>query len=264
LTATQLLVLIGALAAIRGVFLLRPSLNVRSFWLKLGLLVSLVLIGWYLLQPETLERIPRNAKLAALLVSCLAVLFALPRGTLSETQKKTLLEYMDSIIIAGVTALVLIAYVVRSFYIPSGSMEQTLEVNDMILVNELVYGFPMHYEPARGDIVVFHPPDAAHSEGKDYIKRVIGLPGETIEVTDDEVVKIDGKPLDEPYKFKDDRGIRMDGYGPVKVPEGHVFVMGDNRRNSQDSRVWGPLPKKNIIGKAFVIFYPFQRVRILH
>lgn len=263
MTATQLLVLIGALAAIRGVFLLRPSMQVRSLWLKLGLILSLGVIGWYLLQPETLERVPHNAKLAALIVSSLAVLFALPRGTLSESQKKTLLEYMDSIIIAGVTALVLIAYVVRSFYIPSGSMEKTLEVNDMILVNELVYGFPLRYEPARGDIIVFHPPDAAHSEGKDYIKRVIAVAGETIEVKD-ETVYINGKPLDEPYKHNDKHGIPMDDYPELQIPEGHVFVMGDNRRNSQDSRVWGPLPKKNIIGRAFVIFYPFQRVRILH
>lgn len=262
MTAPQLLILIGILAIIRGIFLLLPYLQVRSAYLKLALVAGWGGAGWYFLHPDVMERVPHPAKLAVLAVAFLAILFAIPGGMLDERQKKTMLEYMDSVIIAGATALVLIAYVIRSFYIPSQSMEDTLLVNDMILVNETVYHF---YNPARGDVIVFHPPPKAHSEGKDYIKRVVAVGGDTISLKND-VVYINGQPSTEPYKnLKNKDG--MDAFeadmDPVTVPPGNVFVMGDNRYNSQDSRAWDFLPVQNVIGKAFVIFYPLPRVRLL-
>lgn len=248
---------------VRGVFLLYPQLSVRPVGFKLALLVALGAVGWYLLRPDVLERLPLPAKYGVLAVAAVAALFLTPNQTLDEHQRRALLEYMDSIIIAGATALVLIAYVVRSFYIPSGSMEKTLLVNDMILVNETVYRF---YHPARGDVIVFHPPPRAHSEGKDYIKRVVAVAGDTVEVRNDQVY-INGRPLYEPYKLLDRDKMILDAGGydeaPITVPPGDVFVMGDNRYNSQDSREWGFLPVKNIIGRAFVIFYPLPRIRIL-
>jgi len=259
LTTTQLLILIGILAMVRGVFLLFPGMQVRSLILKICLLGCLGGAAWYFLKPDVLERIPFPARVVVLIAAFLAILFQIPRGTLDEQQKKTLLEYIDSVIIAGVTALILIQFVVRSFYIPSGSMLDTLQIYDMILVNELVYRF---YEPGRGEVVVFHPPDKAHSEGKDYIKRVVALEGETVEVRDD-VVYVNGKPLEESYKKVENPDTAHD-YDPYTIPPGHVFVMGDNRHNSQDSREWGPLPKENIIGRAFLIFYPLNRIQMLH
>lgn len=181
----------------------------------------------------------------------------------SEAQKKALLEYVDSLIIAGVTAMLLIGFVVRSFFIPSESMVPTLEINDMILVDELVYRL---YRPARGDIVVFRPPERAHSSGKDFIKRVVAVEGDTVRVEND-ITYVNGAPVDEPFRNRpragDDWPAPRD-FEPVTVPPGHVFCMGDNRPHSEDSRVWGTVPVENIIGKAFVIFYPLQRMQMLH
>lgn len=181
----------------------------------------------------------------------------------SEAQKRLLLEYVDSLIVAGVTALLLIGFVVRSFYIPSESMVPTLEVNDMILVDEWVYRF---YSPAHGDIVVFRSPARANSEGRDFIKRVVAVEGDTVRVVND-ITYVNGAPVDEPFrncpKTGEDWPLPRD-FEPVTVPAGHVFCMGDNRPNSADSRTWGMVPVENIIGKAFLTFYPFDRMRMLH
>jgi len=183
-----------------------------------------------------------------------------PRLSLREDQKKSYNETLDSIIVAGIVALVLIHFVVRSFYIPSGSMIPTLKVRDYILVNEFIYHFRA---PSRGDIVVFHPPPEAHSEGKDYIKRVIGLPGETIEVKNGSVY-INDLPIFEPYIERP-----PDYVMPRQlIPRGHVVVLGDNRTNSQDCHAWqypawSFLPIKNIAGRAFLIFWPPCHMEVL-
>lgn len=178
-----------------------------------------------------------------------------PRLRMREEQKKSVNETLDSVIVAGIVALILIHFVVRSFFIPSGSMEPTLKVRDYILVNEFIYRL---HAPQRGDVVVFHPPPKAHSGGKDYIKRVVALGGETVEVKNGQVF-IDDSPLVEPY-------IQEGPYYTMpktRIPRGSVFVFGDNRNNSEDSHRWGDLPVKNIVGKAFLIFWPPCRMQML-
>ena len=169
--------------------------------------------------------------------------------------KKPAKEYIDSIIISGLVALFLISYIVGTFYVPSGSMKPTFVPIDYIIVNKLLYRIT---EPKRGDIVVFSPPHKKNSP--DYIKRVIGLPNETLEVRDGQVL-IDGKELEEAY-IPEEQKPAYD-YGPVKIPGGCFFMMGDNRNNSEDSHVWGFLPRKNIEGKASLIFWPIWRAKLL-
>jgi signal peptidase I len=174
---------------------------------------------------------------------------------LSTDWKSVINEYLDAIIIAGLTALFLISYIVRTFYIPSSSMKPTLLPYDYILVNEFIYRFT---EPKRKDIIVFKPPNRKNAP--DYIKRVIGLENEILEVKDGKVF-INGNPIEEPYIPDDQKPSYQ--WGPQKIPEGNLFVMGDNRNNSEDSHAWGFLPKKNIVGNAFVIFWPPGRMGLL-
>ena len=172
---------------------------------------------------------------------------------LTEESKKKWIENIDSIVVAGVTALILITFIIRTFYIPSSSMVPTLLINDYILVNKFVYRF---YQPARQDIVVFHPPEAAQAEGKDFIKRIVAVGGDTVEVRD-KLLYVNGMPqyenyINEPPDYE---------LPKIIVPDDSLFVMGDNRNNSDDSHAWGFLPKKNLVGKAVLLFFPFNRVR---
>jgi signal peptidase I len=157
------------------------------------------------------------------------------------------------LVTAVIIAWVVKSFIIHPFWIPTGSMEPTLMPQDRVLVNKFIYKFT---QPKRGDIVVFIPPG---DSGKDYIKRVIGLPGETIEVKGGNVF-INGKLLEEPYRISaPDRS----NYGPLKIPKDHIFVMGDNRPNSADSRYFGPLPINRVIGKAFLIYWPPWRIRLI-
>ncbi|HDD53634.1 MAG TPA: signal peptidase I [Thermosulfidibacter takaii] len=166
-------------------------------------------------------------------------------------------EYAKSILIALIIALLIRTFIVQAFRIPSGSMIPTLLVGDHILVNKLAYRFG---EPHRLDVVVFKFP---LDSNKDYIKRVIGLPGDRLKIVN-KVVFINGKPLKEPYARHTDsrtipRGIQpRDNYGPVVVPPGHYFVMGDNRDSSYDSRFWGFVSRKALIGKALIIYFSWD------
>lgn len=195
----------------------------------------------------------------AILIAILAVVRAIlhfsKRIKIEEKKRKIIYEYLDSIIIAGITALLLIHFVVRTFFIPSTSMVPTLIKKDYIMVNELVYRFS---EPKPRDIIVFHPPPAANAEGKDFIKRVVAVGGDEIEVKEGKVF-VNGAPREEPYIAEPPR-YDMD---KLKVPLGDLFVMGDNRNNSDDSHCWGFLPEKNVVGKAFLIFWPPGRIRLL-
>ena len=177
-------------------------------------------------------------------------------------KKKTLnwiRELVETVAVALVLAFLIRTFIVQTFYIPSGSMEPTLLVGDRIMAYKIFYGLN-HVQ--RGDIIVFKFP---LNPKKDFIKRVIGLPGDTVEIIDKKVY-INGKKLVEPYAVHRDNwdiGFPRDEYGPVKVPPNSLFVLGDNRDSSEDSSYWGYVPEKNIVGRAFLIYWPPWRIRIL-
>lgn len=157
------------------------------------------------------------------------------------------------ILLLAVVAVLVLHFILQNFRIEGSSMQPNLHTGQYVLVNKTAYWFGR--DPSRGDIIVCHAPTEANSGG-DWIKRVIGLPGETIEVKRDGTVYIDGDQLDEPYLESADPSNK---FGTWTVPEDHYFVIGDNRANSFDSRsVSDPLgiPRKNIIGKAWLIIWP--------
>ncbi|HVC18857.1 MAG TPA: signal peptidase I [Vicinamibacterales bacterium] len=190
-------------------------------------------------------------------------------------QKSTAREYFESIVIAVILALFIRTFIVQAFKIPTGSMENTLLVGDHLLVNKFIFGptdspieralLPMR-EPRRGDIIVFKYPV---NPTRDFIKRVIGLPGDTVQLRDKRVF-INGHELNEPYVHFLQPPIGLPGlsettstdvrenYGPVTVPPDEYFVMGDNRDNSEDSRYWGFLPRDYIKGEAFLIYWSYE------
>jgi len=169
---------------------------------------------------------------------------------------KALWENLQILIVALVLALLVRAYIAEPRFIPSDSMVPTLQVGDRLVVEKISYRLHL---PEFGDIVVFDPPPQLQQQGykKDqaFIKRIIGQPGQTIEIKNGKVL-VDNQPLQESYIAESPSYIMK----PAQVPEGAFFVMGDNRNNSNDSHVWGFLPKENIIGRAWVRFYPFDRV----
>ena len=197
---------------------------------------------------------------------------------MAEFRKSTLREYFESIVIAVILALFIRTFVVQAFKIPTGSMENNLLVGDHLLVNKFVFGptdtaleralLPMG-TIKRLEIIVFKYPE---EPDRDYIKRVIGLPGETVEVREKKVY-INGTALVEPYvHFLQPPAATSElhevtsfdvreRYGPVTVPAGQYFMMGDNRDNSADSRYWGFLRRDYIKGKALVIYWSYQAER---
>jgi signal peptidase I len=189
--------------------------------------------------------------------------------------KSTLREYTESIVIAVILALFVRTWIVQAFKIPTGSMENNLLIGDHLLVNKFIFGptassiertlLPVR-DIRRGDVIVFKYPD---EPDRDFIKRVIGLPGETLELRSKKVY-IDGQPLDEPYvhflepasDYQETTSFDVrERYGPVRVPEGQYFVMGDNRDNSQDSRYWGFLPRHYVKGRALMIYWSYESGR---
>ncbi|MEO7993245.1 MAG: signal peptidase I [bacterium] len=194
---------------------------------------------------------------------------------LQPSFKQSFRETFESVIYAFFIAIVLRTFFFQAFYIPSESMVPTLEVRDRLVANKFLYSFR---QPTRQEIVIFRvyqnmrtdqqalvaPPTAQSKDWqvKDFIKRVIGLPGDMIEIRDS-VVSVNGKPLDEPYLSEANR-LTMQDYGPHEVEAGHIFVMGDNRRNSKDSRFIGDVPSENIVGKAHFVFWPFDHATWLH
>lgn len=164
-------------------------------------------------------------------------------------------EWIDSIIIAGISAIIIVQFIAQPFYIPSESMYPTLKKWDFILVNKFVYRFT---PPKYGDIMVFNPPPEAHAGDKEYIKRLIGLPGDNLEIKNGALYR-NGKKSDEPYV----QNCADYVLEKITIPANNYFMLGDNRSNSGDSHVWGYLPKKNVIGKAFIILWPPSRISIL-
>lgn len=173
--------------------------------------------------------------------------------------KSEIFEYAKIILIALVISLLVRTYVAEARVIPSESMLPTLKIGDRLIVDKIFYEINGIKDIQRGDIVVFDPPPAANSKSDiPFIKRVIGLPGETISIKRG-TVYINGEPLDESYLSEEPAG----DFKPLIIPDGTIFLMGDNRNNSHDSRFWGPLPFQNIIGVAEFRYYPFNEIGIL-
>jgi len=214
-------------------------------------------------------------------------------GDAGPSARTVIREYLDAFLVAGLVALFLITFVIRTFFIPSGSMIPTLQIHDVLLVNEFEYRFT---KPAREDIVVFPPPIESPN---DFIKRLIGAPGDTLRIHNG-IVYRNGVALVEPYEEQKPNyelqirnyNIYVDGSpldptlanippkadwsAPDRIPDGCYFMMGDNRNNSEDSHIWGfaqadgsflagPLKgqKASFTGRAFLIFWPLDRIRIL-
>lgn len=167
---------------------------------------------------------------------------------------KSLIEWVVVLVVAVAVALVFRAFLLQSFWIKSGSMETTLLIRDRVMVNRLSYRFG---EPERGQILVFKSvdPNAAASGEEDLIKRVIGIEGDTIEGREG-VVFVNGVALDETYL---DEGQYTNDFGPVVIELDHLWLMGDNRVRSSDSRYFGQVPVDNVIGRAFFLYWPLGR-----
>ncbi len=188
---------------------------------------------------------------------------------LKKSKGGVIREYAESIVVAILIALFIRAFVVQAFKIPSGSMEPTLLVGDHLLVNKFIYGinlpfierkFLVYKEPQRGDIVVFIFPK---DKKKDFIKRVVGAPGDTVEIRRKKIY-INGELWDDSHGVYRDAEVTglvpRDNFGPVVVPPEHVLVMGDNRDRSYDSRFWGFVPFNQIKGKALILYWSWDRL----
>jgi signal peptidase I len=195
-----------------------------------------------------------------------------------KAQRRIFQEYSEAFVVAVILAILIRALLFQAFKIPSGSMENTLLIGDHILVNKFIYGIripftkdrwpefskPVHLpltnwtlfsQPQRGDVIVFVFPE---DRAKDFIKRVVAVGGDTVEIRDKQVF-VNGKPAENPYAiYRDDTirpGSQRDTMKRTRVPDGALFVMGDNRDQSLDSRFWGFVPVEDVKGKAFVIYY---------
>lgn len=190
-----------------------------------------------------------------------------PAGRQRDSATRTIVEWVVIIAGAVVLALVIKAFLLQAFYIPSKSMDPTLEVGDRVLVNKLSYHL---HDVNRGDIVVFERLEGAPADGiNDLIKRVVGLPGESIVIKENKVF-VDGTELAEPYLVPGTPTTNgpLPPYtctvdSPCKVPDNSVWVMGDNRTDSQDSRYFGPVPESKIVGRAFFRVWPLGRIGFL-
>ena len=174
------------------------------------------------------------------------------------TAKNEVWEWIKALGIAIILALVIRSFLFAPFLVDGSSMMPTLENGERLIVNKLVYRL---HGPEHGDIIVFHA-----SETKDYIKRVIATEGETVEMKQDQLY-INDKPVDEPYLREYKEQAKQQGYvltedfPKQKIPAGHIFVMGDNRRNSQDSRMIGPVAVKEIVGRSEFVIWPLGKIR---
>ncbi len=173
--------------------------------------------------------------------------------------KNEVWEWIKALAVAIALAFFIRTFLFAPFIVEGQSMESTLHNEEKLVVNKAIYYLQ---EPKRGDIIVFHA-----EATRDYIKRVIGVAGDTVEVKND-VLYINGKQVDEPYLAKNREKIKgqniplTEDFGPIVIPPGHIFVMGDNRLNSHDSRAIGPVDLKTVVGRAEFVFWPFSQVRM--
>jgi signal peptidase I len=186
-------------------------------------------------------------------------------------KKSALQEWIESIVIAFILAMFIRTFIVQAFKIPTGSMRMTLLEGDRILVNKFIYGaripftnwrIPALHQPQRGDVMVFvYPEDPT----RDFIKRLVAVGGEVVEI-DNGNVYINGKPCEDfdfRQRFYYNRGSFGEEGKKIEVPKDSYFVLGDNSASSRDSRYWGFVPKKMLIGKAMLIYWPLNRIRII-
>jgi len=187
-----------------------------------------------------------------------------------ELKKKSVFrEYAEAIIIALVLALFIRTFVVQAFKIPSGSMEPTLEIGDHILVNKFIYGIKIPFtsirllsfgQPQRGDVIVFvYPADPS----KDFIKRVVAVGGDSVKLVNKKLYINNAEVPDSHAVYKEDSPFipdpqKRENFGPIMVPPGQLFVLGDNRDRSLDSRFWGFVPVNEVRGKAFIIYWSWD------
>lgn len=184
-------------------------------------------------------------------------------------KKSVVREYVEAIVIAVILALFIRTFIVQAFKIPSGSMLPTLQIGDHLLVNKFIYGIKNPFtdetlvpitDPERGDVVVFRFPK---DPSIDYIKRVIGVAGDKIEIKD-KVIYVNGVEMDDPFGYRTDSPVLpggmnpRDNLGPIMVPDNALFVMGDNRDNSYDSRFWGFVEKDAVLGEAFILYWSWN------
>ncbi len=176
---------------------------------------------------------------------------------MKEKTKGLIREYAESLLIAAVLALIIRTFIVTPFKIPTGSMQPTLMPGDKIFVNRFIYRFQ---PPQRADVVVFRYPEDPR---RDFIKRLVAFPGERVEIVEGNL-KIDGKIVDTPPIFQQTYYKNQGAYGAaeagIAVPADCYFVLGDNSNSSRDSRYWGFVPRKLMLGKAFVIWWPPKRM----
>ncbi len=190
---------------------------------------------------------------------------------LSQDSKKksTFREYTEAFAIAILLALFIRTFIIQAFKIPSGSMLPTLQIGDHLLVSKFIYGLKVPFtgktvipwkSPKLGDVIVFKYPK---DRSIDYIKRVIGTPGDTIEIVNKKI-NINGKPIEDPHAHFSSSTILngavspRDNFGPIVVPQDKYFVMGDNRDNSYDSRFWGFVDQTDILGRAFILYWSWD------
>ncbi len=183
--------------------------------------------------------------------------------------KSKLREFVEAVLMAVVIAGFIISFIVQAFKIPSGSMIPTLLIGDHLFVNKFIYGVKIPFirktiipvtDPKRGDVIVFIYPE---DRSKDFIKRVIGIGGDKIEMKNKKLF-INDQPYEDPFGVYDDDTIYpaevqpRDNFGPLTVPQNSLFVMGDNRDHSLDSRFWGFVDLKDVQGKAFILYWSWD------
>lgn len=287
-----------------------------AWWHTVFTVIILSCVWWvfaFIMGEGGLAPIPVWKKCAAGIITLGLAVYGYKKALQADTprQQKIMKEDLDwanTVYFAGFVASLVMFFLVQAFKIPSASMENTLLIGDHLFVNKAVYGFRVpftkkHFLPfkqvEREDIVIFTFP-ATHKEqincgglqyGKDFVKRVIGMPGDKVEVRQGRVWLNDEELPQQPYeryeelervpkegeydmveyqalwkthRLDNELGMELrDNFGPVIVPENSYFVMGDNRDNSCDSRFWGPVPRENIKGKAWFIHWPVSRWRII-
>jgi len=175
----------------------------------------------------------------------------LKKKDIKKRKKSMIQDLLETVITAGVIAFIIITFIGQVTVVRGASMEATLHNNERLIANKIGYRFE---SPQRSEIIIFKPP---LDTKRNYIKRVIGLPGDKIKIVNGRVY-LNDQELKEPYlKYKS-----YENMPEIVVPENSYFVLGDNRPNSSDSRYWGFVPRKNIVGKAWIVFWPLNKIRL--